>query len=287
MAIKPAGAPAPKRRAAPPKRAEGRAGGPSGRAEARDDAGSRPLQRRALLHRPPRGRGPGEPDRVPPRGRRAHVRRAAGAGRPDRQRAAGPGRAPGAARALPAARLAGVPGHLLGRDQDRGDPDPGEHHDAGRGLPVLPRRQPGPDRGGLGGAARRGRARAREGVAPAARGGGGARLREPDRLRRLGGRGGQPPRALRLLQGRPRVLALLVGLDRAPQGRGAPAARHGGVRRDVRQAGAGHDRERPHRLRGQALLRLRHGQQHDLSRSTWAGRGCCTRTGRRRRRCSR
>ncbi len=86
----------------------------------------------------------------------------------------------------------------------------------------------------------------------------------PDRVRRLGGQGEPAARALRRLQGRSRVLALLVGLDRPSQGRGPPAARHGGVRRDLREAGPGHDRGRSHRLGGQALLRLRDGQQHDL-----------------------
>ena len=153
--------------------------------------------------------------------------------------------------------------HALGRDWASAS-DPREHHDAERRLPVFPRRQPRARRGRLGVPAGRGGPRAAGRPLPAARGGGRTRLRSPDRVRRLGGQGEPAGRALRRLQGRSRVLALLVGPDRPSQGRGPPAARHGGVRRDLLEGVPRHDRRSSHRLGGQALLRLRDGQQHDL-----------------------
>ena len=132
----------------------------------------------------------------------------------------------------------GLPGHcrvprrLLGGDEDRGDPHPGEHAAPHRRLPLLPRGQPGPRRGRLGAAARRGRSRARrrDGLAPPRPGRGGT-VRPLALLRGPAGPGlgdarpgGDPP-------GRARLLALSSGPP-ASQGRGPPPPRHGGVHRD-------------------------------------------------------
>ena len=95
--------------------------------------GARALQRRAFFVDRHVAEGPRRPGRVLPRGGRRSptrglqelVNRAGNALRELGVRA-------GAAGALPAARLAGVPGRVLGRDQDRRRPDPHQHHDAGR-----------------------------------------------------------------------------------------------------------------------------------------------------------
>ena len=235
----------------------------------------------------PVSEGRGAQGRVLPRGRRAHLRRAAGAGQPHRQRALRARREARAAGARPAPGLARVPRILLGGDQDRRGADSREHPDAAPGLPLLPERQPRRGAGGLGAALRVGGAHPLRGEVPPARGrdrqgAGAAPGLRPDRRARVGAtRGGGH------VQGRCRVLALLVGLDRLPEGRGAPAARHGGVHGHLRAPGARHDGERPHGVGGQALLRLRHGQQHVLPDARRRARACSTRTGRRPRRCSR
>ena len=164
MAVKPAAAAAVKRpggsiQGRPEAAARGRRRGSA------DDRGARALQRGDLLRGPPRGGRPRRQGRLLPRRGLDHLRGPAGAGQPHRQRAARSRRAPGAARAVPAARLARVPGRVLGRHQDRRHPDPREHDDAGRRLPVLPRRQPRAGRDRLGGAAGGGGAGAREGAA--------------------------------------------------------------------------------------------------------------------------
>ena len=192
MAVKPAGAaakaPAPARK--PAARAGARPPAPpaaEGVAEARMMSVPARFNAAQLLHRPPRRRGARGQGRLLPRRRLHHLRSAPGAGQSRGQRPARPGRAAGAARAVPAARLAGVPRHVLGRDQDRRDPDPREHHDAERRLPVLPRRQPRARRGRLGAPAGRGGPGARRGarflrhVVVAGRASG-----APDRVRRLG-----------------------------------------------------------------------------------------------------
>ena len=287
MAIKPAGAP--KRRSAPPKRPKVHAGGgPSGRAEARMmqvparfNAARFYIDRHVAEGRGSRTAFLHEGGALTYAGLQELVDR-------DRQRAAGSGRAPGAAGALPAARLAGVPGHLLGRDQDRRDPDPGEHHDAGRGLPVLPRRQPGPGRGGLGGAARRGRTRAREGVAPAARGGGGAHLREPDRLRRLGGRGAaavsSPSTAARTI---PRSGSTRRARPGARRARCTCSTTWWCAARPTRKQVLGMTES--DRTVSAAKLFFAYGLGNNMYFPAPRGRPgrCCTRTGRRRTRCSR
>src|SRR5438874_12371767 len=130
---------------------------------------ARTVQRRDLVRRSQRHPGPGSLARLPLRRPDADVRRRAGSRQPDRQRAARAGRADGRPRARPLSRLAGVPRRLLGRHQDRRDPDPREHADAQRGLPVLPAGQPRAGRGDLGPAAGGGGAGARAGATPAPR----------------------------------------------------------------------------------------------------------------------
>ena len=72
------------------------------------------------------------------------------------------------------------------------------------------------------------------------------------------------------LQGRQRLLALLVRQYRLPQGLRAPAPRHGRGNRVVRPRRARHHRARPLLQRGQAVFRLRPGQRAVLP--VWRGR---------------
>src|SRR6266850_4776585 len=203
---------------------------------------ARAVQRRDLVRRSQRRAGPWSLARLPLRRPHADVRRRAGSRQPDRQRAPRAGRADGRPRARPLSRHAGVPRRLLGRHQDRRDPDPREHADAQRGLPLLPAGQPREGRGDLGPAAGGGGAGARAGAAVASRARGRRHawpafvVREPRR------EGLIAPGGRRHLEGRRGVLALLLGLHRPPEGRGAPASRHGGLLRDVRGAGPPHAR---------------------------------------------
>ena len=141
-----------------------------------------------------------------------------------------------------------VPRRVLGRDQDRRDPGPGEH-DAARATTTCTSSTTAArgSRSCLGAAPRRGRAGARPGAATSARDG---------RRRRAAGRSSRSTtcsrRAARALEaaphlaGRRRVLALLLGLHRPAQGRGAPAPRHGRAPPRPTRAGPRHDRGRPH-----------------------------------------
>src|SRR5438132_3440149 len=217
---------------------------------------ARAVQRRDLVRRSQRRPGPGSLARLPLRRPDADVRRRAGSRQPDRQRAARAGRADGRPRARPLSRHAGVPRRLLGRHQDRRDPDPREHADAQRGLPVLPAGQPREGRGDLGPAAGGGGAGARAGATPAPRARGRRRAGSAFVVRERRGEGLGAPGGRRHLEGRRGVLALLFGLHRPPEGRGAPASRHGGLLRDVRGAGPPHACRRQGILRGQALLLL-------------------------------
>src|SRR5438270_2014154 len=197
---------------------------------------ARTVQRRDLVRRSQRRPGPGSLARLPLRRPDADVRRRAGSRQPDRQRAARAGRADGRPRARPLSRHAGVPRRLLGRHQDRRDPDPREHADAQRGLPLLPAGQPRQGRGDLGPVAGGGGAGARAGAAPAPRARGRRHAGPPSVLRERRRESLAAPGGRGHLEGRRGRLALLLRLHRPAEGRGAPASRHGGLLRDVRGA---------------------------------------------------
>src|SRR5438552_10612611 len=184
---------------------------------------ARAVQRRDLVRRSRRRPGPGSLARLPLRRPHAEVRRRAGSRQPDRQRASRAGRADGRPRAGPLSRRAGVPRRLLGLHQDRRDPDSREHADAQRGLPVLPAGQPREGRGHLGPAAGGGGAGARAGATPAPRARGRRRAGSAFVVRERRGEGLGAAGGRRHLEGRRGVLALLFGLHRPPEGRGAPA----------------------------------------------------------------
>ena len=187
----------------------------------------RPLQRHHLLRGPARGGRSRRTRRLPPRRRHAQLRRPSVAGQPDRQRLPGAWPRARAARALPAPRLAGVPGRVLGGDQDRRGAGAAQHHAARPRLSLLPERQPGPHPGGVRGPLSRGRTRPGRGALPGARGGDGKVGQRRARLRRAGGAGLGPARGGRNVEGRCRLLALLLRLHRLPEGRRSPPARHG------------------------------------------------------------
>ena len=84
------------------------------------------------------------------------------------------------------------------------------------------------------------------------------------RLPRRSGKGLRQARGAARPADRRLLLALFLGLDRPAQGRRAPAARHGGDQRALRRARARRARGRRQLLGGQALLRLRSRQLHDL-----------------------
>ncbi len=233
MAVKPAAAPPRARpRAARPRgqaaEKRGRRGGR--RRGSADDRGARAVQRRDVLRRPPRGGGPRRQGGLLPRRGLDHLRGPPGAGQPHRQRAA---RARRAARSSGccaccldapeflgafwgAIKIGAVPiprntmmraaDYLYFLDDSRAPVAIVSEALLAEAGPALAK------------------ARYLRHVLVA-----GARVRDADRLRELGGQGLRAARALRHLEGRCRVLALLLGLHRPAEGRGAPAARHGRV----------------------------------------------------------
>ena len=101
------------------------------------------------------------------------------------------------------------------------------------------------------------------------------------RLPRRAGQGLRQARGAARRADRRLLLALLLGLDRPAQGRRAPASRHGGDQRALRRARARRARGRRQLLGGQALLRLRARQLHDLPAVDRQHRRCSTTAGRR------
>ena len=157
------------------------------------------------------------------------------------------------------------PGGVLGRHQGRRGAGVPQHAAHCRAVRLHPGRQPRQGAVRLGAAAARGAAHPRPAAVPQARVRG--RRRAPV-LRPL------PPRRARLparrdgdrrhLLRRDRVLALLVGLHRHAQGRAARAFEPDGDGAAHRPGLPRHARGRPRLLGGQAVLRLRPRQRHDI-----------------------
>ena len=132
----------------------------------------------------------------------ADLRRRPGSGQPHGQRAARARRRPGGPRVDAVPGRAGVPRHVLGRDQDRRGADSHQHGHAHRRLRLLPARQPRQGGGRLGAAAGRGRAGARAVALSAPR----ARGRRRGRARICRGRiGSRAPSADARRRRRPRA----------------------------------------------------------------------------------
>ena len=184
----------------------------------------------------------------------------------DRQCPPGARRRSGAARAVPAPRLAGVPGRLLGRDQGRRGAGPAQHHAAAAGLSLLPQRQPGPHPGGVRGAVSRWssrswarRASSEHVVVPASRRHGALAFDD------AGGRASVRLDAGGDLEGRRRPSGSTPPAPPdSPRARCTSSTTWSICLRYLCAAGPRHDGRGPHGVRGQALLRLRPRQQHVL-----------------------
>ena len=198
------------------------------------------------------------------RARRYHLCAACRPGGALFHRAARPRAAPRGARAHGAHRHCGLADRVSRLPENRHRRRSAEHAAHRRRLPLHARRQPRPLPGGVGSAAAevrqyhqgqsRARARHRFRRQP-------ARLppvRGRDRRRRAGG-------LHRADQGRRyRLLALHLGLDRHAERRGACACQPEIDRRSLRHAGCGDEGKRRRLFGGQAVLRLRPRQRHDL-----------------------